>query len=251
MDELLLEKIGLSRGEGKVFLALNRIGDSSIGKIVEESAVSKSKVYDILDKLVKKGLIGYAVRSGIKYFFVNSPHTLLDYVNEKEKQVSALKAQVVSELPSLEKQRKSFSSNRVAEIFEGINGIKSIRMELLNEMPSGSELLVLGAPRVYNERMEGWLLKEFHTTRRRHNVSMRIIYNSDTRDYGAKRERMKLTRVKYLPNDLSNPTWVDVFKNALLIVIFTQKPVAFVVRDKEATESFRSYFELLWNISVK
>lgn len=251
MDELLLEKIGLSKGEVSVFLALNRIGDSSIGKIVKESSVSKSKVYDILDKLIKKGLVGYSVRDGTKHFFSNSPHTLLDFVSEKEKQVQKLKSAIVSELPSLVKQRSSFSKGRIAEIFEGLNGIKSIRMELLDSMPHGSEFLVLGAPREANEKIEGWLLKEFHKERIKNKVSMRIIYNSDTRDFGSKREKMKLTSVRYLPNNLSNPTWIDIFESALLIVIFTQNPIAFVVRDMETASTFKNYFELLWSISVK
>ncbi|MFA6398795.1 MAG: helix-turn-helix domain-containing protein, partial [archaeon] len=73
MNSALLEKIGLSKGEIKVFLALNRLGESTVGKIVSESEVSKSKVYDILEKLIRKGLAGYIVREDTKYFFVNNP----------------------------------------------------------------------------------------------------------------------------------------------------------------------------------
>ena len=53
MDETLLEKLGLTKGEIKVYLALNKLGESSIGPIGKESKVSKSKMYDILDKLIE------------------------------------------------------------------------------------------------------------------------------------------------------------------------------------------------------
>ncbi|MFA6064656.1 MAG: helix-turn-helix domain-containing protein [archaeon] len=250
MNSALLEKIGLSKGEIKVFLALNRLGESTVGKIVSESEVSKSKVYDILEKLIRKGLAGYIVREDTKYFFVNNPHTLLDFVVEKENQIKKVKSDVENLLPSLEAQRATFSASRFAEIYEGYNGLKSIRMELLESMRSGEELLVLGAPRVANEKMEGWLL-DFHKVRLKKKVSMKIIYNENVHDFGSKRERMKLTQVHYMPNNISTPTWVDVFPNAVFIGIITSKPVAFVVRDKEAADSFRNYFNLLWGISVK
>jgi len=250
MNTALLEKIGLSKGEIKVFLALNRLGESTIGKIVSESEVSKSKVYDILEKLIRKGLIGYIVREDTKYFFLNNPNTLLDFVVEKENQVKKVKLEVESILPQLAAQRAAFSAHRFAEIYEGYNGLKSIRMELLEGMRSGEELLVLGAPRIANEKMEGWLL-DFHKVRIRKKVSMKIIYNENARDFGAKREKMKFTEVHYMPNNISSPTWVDVFPNAVFIGILTSKPVAFVVRDKEAADSFRNYFDVLWGVSVK
>ena len=57
----LLEKIGLTKGESKVYLALLRIGKSNIGPIIKEAKVSNSKVYDILDRLAQKGLVGVAI----------------------------------------------------------------------------------------------------------------------------------------------------------------------------------------------
>lgn len=248
MDFDFLEKIGLSKGEIKVFLALNKLGDSSVGRIVDESEVSKSKVYDILEKLIRKGLVGYIFKEEVKHFFINNPNTLLDYVNEKENQIKKVKTQVESLMPKLLTQREAFSVNRFAEIYEGFNGLKSIRMELLESMKVNEELLVLGAPRIANEKMEGWLL-EFHKTRIKKKVSMKIIYNQNAHDYSEKREKMKLTQVKYMPSGITSPTWIDVFPNAVFIVILTSKPVAFVVRDKEAADSFRNYFELLWKIS--
>ncbi|MFA6399254.1 MAG: polysaccharide biosynthesis protein, partial [archaeon] len=167
-----------------------------------------------------------------------------------ENQIKKVKSDVENLLPSLEAQRATFSASRFAEIYEGYNGLKSIRMELLESMRSGEELLVLGAPRVANEKMEGWLL-DFHKVRLKKKVSMKIIYNENVHDFGSKRERMKLTQVHYMPNNISTPTWVDVFPNAVFIGIITSKPVAFVVRDKEAADSFRNYFNLLWGISVK
>src|SRR3989338_6212668 len=101
MDERVFEKLGLTKGEIKVYLALNKLGESTIGPIGRESKVSKSKMYDILDKLIEKGLVGYISKEGTKYFVTNDPHMILEYVNSKEKELQTTKQQVESFLPSL------------------------------------------------------------------------------------------------------------------------------------------------------
>ena len=54
MDKINLEEIGLTEGENKVYLALLKLGSSTIGRIIKEAQVSNSKIYDILDRLNKK-----------------------------------------------------------------------------------------------------------------------------------------------------------------------------------------------------
>ena len=62
MDNHLLEKLGLTKGEIKIYFALNELGKATVGPIGEKSKVSKSKIYDILNKLIEKGLVGYIIQ---------------------------------------------------------------------------------------------------------------------------------------------------------------------------------------------
>ena len=50
----LLEEIGLTKSEIKVYLALLELGSSTTGPIVDKSKASSSKIYEILDKLMQK-----------------------------------------------------------------------------------------------------------------------------------------------------------------------------------------------------
>lgn len=52
--ENLLEEIGLTQNETKVYLALNELGTSTISPIVERAGISNSKIYIILNKLIKR-----------------------------------------------------------------------------------------------------------------------------------------------------------------------------------------------------
>ena len=165
MDETLLEKLGLTRGEIKVYLALNKLGESTIGPIGKESKVSKSKMYDILDRLIEKGLVGYITKEGTKYFMANDPHMILEYIEKKENELGKIKNEVVTEvLPQLMMQRASVSKKRVAEMYEGLNGIKAVREELMMTFKAEDTFMVLGAPKIANVKWEGWFL-DFHRRR--------------------------------------------------------------------------------------
>ena len=64
----ILKDIGLTDGEIKVYSALLGIGESTTGPIVDNSRVSVSKVYNILNRLAQKGLVSHIVRGETKYF---------------------------------------------------------------------------------------------------------------------------------------------------------------------------------------
>ena len=50
----ILGGIGLTETEVKVYLALNELGTSTISPIVKKANISNSKIYIILEKLIKK-----------------------------------------------------------------------------------------------------------------------------------------------------------------------------------------------------
>ncbi len=194
--------------------------------------------------------MGYIVKGGTNYFMANNPHMILEYIEKKESELDKTKKEVVTEvLPQLMMQRASVSKKRVAEMYEGLNGIKAIREELMLDFKSGDTLLVLGAPKIANVKWEGWFL-DFHKRRIQRKVKMKIIYNANAKEYGKIRKKMKLTDVRYLPNKLISPNWIDVFPDAVLFVMVLKNPIAFVVRDTELASSFRSYFEIMWKNST-
>ena len=56
MDDVL-EYLGLTRAEQEVYLALLRLGPSSVTPIKKQIRISASKLYEYLEKLARKGLV--------------------------------------------------------------------------------------------------------------------------------------------------------------------------------------------------
>jgi len=86
-----LLKLGLTEGEAKVYIALSGLGSSTVGAIVKKSGVAYSNIYDILNRLIEKGIVSYIIKSKTKYFQAASPSNLIDYllmiVNELKRKI--------------------------------------------------------------------------------------------------------------------------------------------------------------------
>jgi HTH-type transcriptional regulator, sugar sensing transcriptional regulator len=71
-----LNKLGLTNGEARVYLSLLKLGSAKVGEIVKDSAISYSKVYDVLQRLSIKGLTSQIIVENIKHFNAVEPYRL-------------------------------------------------------------------------------------------------------------------------------------------------------------------------------
>ena len=127
-----LKRIGFTDGEAKAYLSLLRLGSSTVGPIVKDSRISYSKIYEVLGRLLEKGLISYIVKEKTKYFQAVEPNKLLDFLNNKEKEIAKNKEILKTILPKLE-QMKDDEMLQETEIFIGIKGLKTAYEILLKK----------------------------------------------------------------------------------------------------------------------
>ena len=50
----VLEDVGFTKGESKIYLALLELGESKVGPLIKSSGISRSKVYDILKEIMSE-----------------------------------------------------------------------------------------------------------------------------------------------------------------------------------------------------
>ena len=85
MVENLLAKAGLSPREVTVFMALGAKGEMMASELSKETGIIRTNVYDILESLIRKGLVSYVIRDGNKFFRSSDPEKLLDYVDTQKR----------------------------------------------------------------------------------------------------------------------------------------------------------------------
>ena len=58
------------------------IGATTSGPIVDKSNVARSIVYQILEKLIQKGLVSFIIKDKTKYYQASNPKKILEYAKD-------------------------------------------------------------------------------------------------------------------------------------------------------------------------
>ena len=84
MNMEILRDIGMTDGEIRVYVALIRLGSATSGPVTDKSGVSRAKVYNILERLMQKGLVSYIIKDKTRHYQAEDPVKIKDYLDKKE-----------------------------------------------------------------------------------------------------------------------------------------------------------------------
>jgi len=240
-----LQQIGLTQGEIKVYLALLELGSSSIGIIIKKSGISGSKTYEVLDRLANKGLISSITKNNIKYFEASSPERILDYLKDKQNKIKQEEIEIQKIIPDLILKQKSVKKTE-AKIFTGWEGIKTANEDIIQTLKKGEEWLSMGL----TEQPESWEI--YFTKKQKIRAQKGIIHkhllNEKYKSLYEQRKKLPHTQFRFLPKELEMPTSTEIYSNKVIIfILLKENPIAIMIENKQVAESFRKYFNLLWN----
>ncbi len=235
MDTKNLEKIGLTHNESILYISLLKLGISSVHNLFKESELHRSRVYDGLESLQKKGLVSFVIKDFRKYYQAVKPDKLLDYVDEQSQAIKEI-------LPALKKiegvQREEIS----ASVYKGKEGLKTIHSEMLRE---GKDIRVLGAKGLIYSELP-YFLPNFEKERIK--KGMKVICLWDKTEYKKRVTNGVGTRGKVLPKGSDSNGVVNIFGNKVAIVLWKEKyPTAFMIDNKDIAEAFRKWFSLIYD----
>ena len=248
MDAKLLEEIGLTCGEAKVYLSLLRLGATKTGQLAKEAGVSSSKVYKILGRLMKKGLAGSVVRGKIQYFAPMEPRRILDYMEEKERALSEKKLIVERLIPELELEQQLAKEKTEVVVYEGLQAIMNMYRIVLDELKKGDTYFVINAgygPGVPAVRA---FFQNYHTQRAKKGIHVKMLANYDRRGNLVPATLLH-SSVRYLPHYVKENMMVLFYKNKAFLFFLVKDPKGFLVKGEDVVAGFRTYFDALWEIS--
>jgi len=245
MYEELLQEIGLTDAETKVYLALLELGSSSTGKIVDTANVASSKIYHLLDRLGDKGLVSFVKKGTIKFYEAAPPDRILDYLNEKEASILQQKKSVQDALPELKLKQELSKYSSEAVIYRGIKGLQTAFYSALSEMKKGEEFLGMDLPQ--RSKAVNRFFVSFAKEKARRDINSKLIFNEAARgEDRTRKENRPLTELRFSPT--SNPSSINIFsKQVIIFPSEVTEPLLIVIRNKEVVESFKNQFYAEWN----
>ena len=246
-----LENIGLTKSEIKVYLALLEIGESSKGEIVKRAGIAASKVYDVLDKLIGKGLASYIIKNNVKYFSAANPKRIKNYISDKKESLIEQEQEFNKFLPSLESIYESLNEGTTIEVYKGWKGMETVYGNLLSKAKRGDSCYILGAGKSTKELQLEIFFSKYRKIALDKGVITKIIFNESARDYVSAMESNmgEIKEKRFLFNN--TPSEIVIYKDNLIILIRKADPIVIYIKDKETSESFLNYFNELWKNASK
>jgi len=242
MDIRILEEVGLSEAEAKIYLALIRLGQSKTGRIIDVTKLQSSTVYHVLGSLLEKGIVTYILKGKVKYFQAESPESFLTFLAEKKKKIENI-------IPELKDMEKLSRTKQNAKVYEGTKGIIAAFNDILDTMEKGEEYYFFQFPieKLQNKQVL-LFLRNFHLKRSAKGIKVKSIASPECKEIMKETHNLPKTEVRYLENPA--PTVVVIYKNKILQLDWGDVPTAFVIKSETIYKSHKKFFLEKWKKAV-
>lgn len=246
MDIQILESVGLTTNESKVYLTLLKFGTLKTGEILKEAHLNSGRIYDILEELKFKGLISESSINNVRHFSAAPPSQILDYLNKKKKEIENNEVKINSVLSELNKLKNFNKKGTKAVIYTGFKGLKTAVEEAFENVKEGDEILGMGVTQLkekkFNEFWKNWSVKRIEKK-----ISARHIFSEESKYFGTFK-KMKYTKSKILLG--ITPTTVDIFGKETVLILNYEEPInCILIQDENTAQSFINFFNQLWKMA--
>ena len=226
----VMEELGLSAGEIKVYLALLKMGESPVSELKKETKMHRTTIYDFIEKLLNKSLVSSVVKGGTNYYKATHPSKIMDFLKEKEDKLK----QVMPELIKLSEYHKEEIK---VEVYRGKEGFKT----LLNLIArTGKDMVGFGFEEEKYEKLDPLMMKQHFRRMREKNIHESVIVRESTKflyDYPT-------VHYKTMPDEYFNPNPTMVFGDYVGIQLWEPLTVI-VIQNKGLADAYRKYYKML------
>ncbi|MFZ2681652.1 MAG: helix-turn-helix domain-containing protein [Patescibacteria group bacterium] len=242
----ILQKLGLSANEAKLYELLLLKGESKASDLVPDSGLGRGNVYNLLTALVSRGLA--TVTAGkLQIYRAAEPTKLASLVEAKRLETDRLEAEFKAELPKLTSTFNLTTGRPAIQVFEGPEGFKEVLEDSLAATNGIMTFLdtaaVIG---VIAEINRGYLKQR---------VAKKIIKRLILPDSQASRDFIAAqstpyTEVVYLKDFPAGfKTATEVYNNKVsYLTLRPNKLISVLIEDENIAALHRAQFEYFWQL---
>ncbi|MCF7871897.1 hypothetical protein K9L97_02580 [Candidatus Woesearchaeota archaeon] len=242
-----LEKLGLSKTESTLYLAMLKLGSADVKTLVYETGFFKANTYDAMEKLCEKGLISKIIQNNVRTYNLEDPDTLIEYIETKKSELDDKKrlAKKLSEQVKLSKD--NIHSSETAVVLRGITGVKKMHRDMLDE---GKDYVSFGAPEESDKLIPEYYWRNMHKRQVEKGIKAKLLFNKSL-EYWKDAIPHKEIELRFFEKEFEPLTETTIYGDKVAITVYTEKPVVTLIKNKHMANSYRGIFEILWKQSKK
>jgi len=234
----ILNNLGLSESETKVYLAGLSLGSTSVQELAKKSRLSRTATYDTMKSLSKRGLFSQHQRGRKTVFVAENPDHAIEYFKRHIKQLNKDLTTLEDIIPNI--NVLSSSEQPVVRFYEGYDGILATFTDVRREKPKSIyEVSNLGAIETY---LDPEILLKARKLVRLHKTTVKILHNGE-QDFNSSSE------FKKLPDDILKFTgdmWI--YNNRVIFISYIGKIATVVIENAVFADTLKALFETAWKL---
>ncbi len=234
-----LEFLGLNQKEAKIYLASLELGEATIQEIAKQAGLKRPSLYNLMEGLIKQGLIQPVVRRNRHKFVAADPNDLEKLIQRRnevlKETLPELKA--LSNISALTKPR--------IRLYEGVDGAKVVYQDILN---TKKPVKAFSGVKMGYEAL-GEFADEYIQERIKNNIPIKLIAPNDFwgRDHQRKDKRSK-RETRLIPKDkFPFSMEANIYGNKVNFVGFKKgRIVGVIIENPEIAKTMTSIFDFAW-----
>jgi len=243
MYQEALQDLGLSQTEAKIYEALIEMGPSSIPALSLKIQVHRRNVYDVMPKLLKKGLVYQIVESKESVFAPVEPGKLNDLIVERQSRLDEI-------LPALTAQFKKTATNEAVYVYHGKEGFKNYLRDILRV---GEDVYFVGAKGGWFDPELQVFVRHFLKKAQEKKIQYRHIFDAEVKTFAPDLLKALGKPYKFFPKKYSTTGAIDIFGDhivtfsGLTLKQITDDVALTVIVNKELADCYRTWFQFMWD----
>ena len=250
MNTKLLEHIGLTEEQAKIYICLVNSGTLPARKIALQTLINRSLVYKILKELVTFELVTEISNpKGVSTFTALHPSKLHTFLQKKEENLRLADQSYHEAVQTLGAQYNLSHKKPTIRFYEGVSGIKFAYKDILH---THTDILIIRSQHVDNTpelqsvidtqiRMQ--VEKGIHT---KAIVPTELHFTEETKN---KDVENLITRRRTPLHTLQIPALVIIYGNKVSMTSFGENIITTIIEDSAISETYKMIFERLWETS--
>ncbi|MDP2750035.1 MAG: helix-turn-helix domain-containing protein [Nanoarchaeota archaeon] len=238
-----LQKMGLTPGEAEVYNALVELGMSSTGNITKKADIASSKVYEVLQRLQKKGLASFIIKNGVRYYDATPPERIIDFLVEKKDEIVRSQEEIKKIIPFINEKRKEGQEKNQTIVYTGLQGAKIVLNEILEAGKKGITNYGYGTDADPYVEYLPHDINKFTKQAQKYKFKTKLLFAKGFKSPNTS------AQIKFLPKEYLPPVRTMIYGDKVAIVNFSKPITTIIIQNKQVAESYKKHFELLWKIA--
>lgn len=252
MLDKILQKLGLSSKEARVYLAALELGAAPVQQIAKKASVNRPTTYVILGSLMKKGLATSVERGKKVLFTAESPEQLERLLARQQDEIEEKRQDLLKILPELEAIFNLSENRPRVKFYEGGEGIDAAQEDFMRDLEQGSTICAF-TPLDEMVRFSPDYIKRQPESRLKKKIKNRVIYTHKDGPVPNASSKKALREVRFLPRDKFPLTGqISIVPNKKIgLIVYRNNLVAVNIENPDIANTFKTIFDAVWDCISK